>query len=197
VVTGSAGVEEALLRSVEAVILDEVNVKALDAIGSGSRLVEKSAKPNFKLLGKRLGPKMKAANAAIRALDTDAIARYEQEGSLTLDLEGPDGTSEPFAFGPDEIEVASEGIEGHLVGQEGPVTVALDTTLTDELRKEGLAREFVNRVQNLRKAAGFDVSDRIVVTFGAGGAVAEAVRTHAGTIRNETRGSSLSEAAAP
>ncbi len=192
VVTGTAGVDESVLRSVEAIVLDEVNVKRLEAIGSGNSLVEKSAKPNFKTLGKRLGPKMKAANAAIRALDTDAITRYEREGQLTLEIAG-----ESVAFGLDDIEVTSEGIEGHLVGQEGSVTVALDTTLTEELRNEGLAREFVNRVQNLRKAAGFEVSDRIVVTFGASEAVAAAIRTHAGVIRNETLAEALDASDTP
>jgi isoleucyl-tRNA synthetase len=192
VVTGTAGVDEAVLRSVEAIVLDEVNVKALESIGSGSALVEKSAKPNFKALGRRLGPKMKAANAAIRALDTDAITAYEKEGELTLALDGEDVT-----FGPGDIEVTSEGIEGHLVGQVGSVTVALDTTLTEDLRKEGLAREFVNRVQNLRKAAGFEVSDRIIVTFGASPALGEAIRTHEAVIRSETLAEALDATAAP
>ena len=192
VVTGTAGVDEGVLRSVEGIVLDEVNVKRLEGIGSGSRLVEKSAKPNFKTLGKRLGPKMKAANAAIRALDTDAITRYEQEGQLTLLLDG-----EEVTFGQGDIDVVSEGIEGHLVGQEGSVTVALDTTLTESLRKEGIAREFVNRVQNLRKSAGYAISDRIVVTFGASEGVTEAVEAHAATIRNETLAETLSASGAP
>ncbi len=190
VVTGTAGVDEAVLRSVEGVVLDEVNVKRLDAVGSGSGLVSKSAKPNFKALGKRLGPKMKAANAAVRALDAEAIDRYEREGALPLDLGG-----ETVVFEPGDIEVVSEGIEGHLVGQEGRVTVALDTALTDALRKEGTAREFVNRVQNLRKAAGFAVSDRIFVTFRAPDDVADAVRTYGEAIRNETLAEALTEAA--
>jgi isoleucyl-tRNA synthetase len=192
VVTGTAGVDESVLRSVEAIVLDEVNVKRLEAIGSGSALVEKSAKPNFKTLGRRLGPKMKAANQAIRALDTDTITRFEQEGGLTLQIDGED-----IAFGPEDVEVTSEGIEGHLVGQEGSVTVALDTTLTDELRKEGMAREFVNRVQNLRKSAGFEVSDRIVVTFEASPSLGEAIDRHDAVIRNETLAEALNATASP
>ncbi|MEP0548051.1 MAG: isoleucine--tRNA ligase [Rhodothermales bacterium] len=192
VVTGTAGVDEAVLRSVESIVLDEVNVKRLEAIGSGSRLVEKSAKPNFKALGKRLGSKMKAANAAVRALDTDAITQYEQEGQLILSLDGEDVT-----FGEGDIDVVSEGIEGHLVGQEGNVTVALDTTLTEALRKEGIAREFVNRVQNLRKSAGYAISDRIVVTFGGSEGLAEAIEAHAATIRNETLAETLSASGTP
>ena len=192
VVTGTAGVDEAVLRSVEAIVLDEVNVKRLDVLGSGSSLVAKSAKPNFKTLGRRLGPKMKAANAAIRALDTDAVARFEREGGLTLEIDGDD-----VSLGPEDLEVVSEGIAGHLVGQEGNVTVALDTAITDELRKEGMAREFVNRVQSLRKAAAFAVSDRIGVTFRASDVVADAIRAYADTIRNEILAETLGADEAP
>ncbi|MEM1041323.1 MAG: isoleucine--tRNA ligase [Bacteroidota bacterium] len=197
VVTGTAGVDEATLRSVEGIVLDEVNVKRIDATRSDSGLVAKSARPNFKALGRRLGPLMKAANAAIRALGADAISRYETEGSLTLDLEGPSGTREAVAFRPGDIDIASEGIEGHLVGQEGPVTVALDTTITDALRDEGVMREFVNRVQNLRKTAAFAVADRIFVTFRAPDALADAIRAHADTIRNETLAERLSASDVP
>jgi isoleucyl-tRNA synthetase len=135
---------------------------------------------------------MKAANQAIRALDTDTITAYERERGITLEIDG-----EAIAFGPEDLEVTSEGIEGHLVGQEGPVTVALDTTLTDELRKEGLAREFVNRVQNLRKSAGFEVSDRIIVTFGASPSLGEAIDQHDAVIRNETLAEALTATASP
>ncbi len=192
VVTGAAGVDEAVLRSVEAIVLDEVNVKRLDPMASGSGLVAKSAKPNFKTLGKRLGPKMKAANAAIRALDTEAVSRFENEGTLTLKIDG-----EHVSFGPEDLDVVSEGIEGHVVGQEGNVTVALDTTITGALRSEGLAREFVNRVQNLRKVSGFAVSDRIGVTFSASEAVADAVGAYAESIQRETLAETLSVAETP
>ncbi|NNF58214.1 MAG: isoleucine--tRNA ligase [Rhodothermaceae bacterium] len=181
VVTGVGGVDADEVRSVEGIVLDEVNVKALETISASSGVIHKSAKPNFKALGKRLGPLMKAANAAVRALDTDAITRYEDEGRLTLALDG-----EPVVFETGDLEITSEGIEGQLVRQEGGVTVALDTTLTAVLRAEGLAREFINRVQNLRKAADFDVADRIVITFAAPDDEAAAVVAHADTIRSET-----------
>src|SRR5690606_13167420 len=152
--------------------------------------IRKSARPNFKALGKRLGPLMKAANAAIRGLGPEAIARYEAEGRLALPLDG-----EAVALGPGDLEITSEGIEGWLVRQEGGVTVALDTAISEGLRREGLAREFINRVQNLRKSAGFDVDDRIVVTFQAPDEVAEALAAHAEAIQNETLALALDRAA--
>ncbi|GAB5535239.1 MAG: isoleucine--tRNA ligase [Rubricoccaceae bacterium] len=195
VVTGVGGVDEAMLRSVEAVILDEVNVKALETASGDSGVVSKSAKPNFKALGRKLGPRMKAASSAIRDLDSSAISAYETEGRLQLDL--PDG---PLELVTGDLEIASEGVEGRLVRQETTesadgttrtVTAALDTQLDDALRAEGLAREFVNRVQNLRKEAGFDVSDRIELAFSAPDTVASALATHADTIRSETLASAF------
>ena len=175
VVTGVGGVDEAVLRSVEGVILDEVNVKRLETASGDSGVVRKRATPNFKALGRRLGPRMKEANAAIRALGTEEVARYEAEGALTLDL--PSG---PVELTAGDLDVRSEGVEGRIVrqetattpdGQTQTVTVALDTALDDGLRAEGFAREFVNRVQGLRKEAGFDVADRIAVEFAAPAAV--------------------------
>ena len=171
VVTGVGGVDEGVLRSVEGVVLDEVNVKALETASGDSGAVAKSAKPNFKALGRKLGRQMKEANAAIRDLDSAAVARYEAEGRLELALPGG-----PVVLEPGDLEVVSEGVAGRVVRQETTVdaagrtqtvTVALDTTLTDALRAEGFAREFVNRVQGLRKEAGFEVSDRIAVELSA------------------------------
>jgi isoleucyl-tRNA synthetase len=195
VVAGVGGVEAADVEAVAAIVRDEVNVKALEVLGPENQLIHKSARPNFKALGQRLGSLMKPANAAVRALDTEAITRYEAEGRLTLQLNG-----EAVDLGPGDLEVTSEGIAGWLVRQEAAggvsVTVALDTTLTDALRAEGLAREFINRVQNVRKSAGFDVADRIVLTFAAPDAEAAAVEAHAATIQNETLAVALERVAA-
>ena len=167
VVTGVGGVDEGVLRSVEGVVLDEVNVKRLETASGDSGAVAKSAKPNFKALGRKLGRQMKEADAAIRALDSASVARYEAEGRLELDLPGG-----PVVLETGDLEVVSEGVAGRVVRQETTadaagraqtVTVALDTTLDDALRAEGFAREFVNRVQGLRKEAGFEVADRIAV----------------------------------
>src|SRR5690606_33967925 len=134
----------------------------------------------------------KGVNQQVRTLGDDAISRYLETGSLTLTVEG-----ETVEFGPDDLEVASEGVEGWLVGQEGGVSVALDTLLSGELVAEGLARESVNRVQNLRKKANFDVTDRIIVQYKASAKLLEALRSHAEWIRNETLALELHEAVKP
>ena len=201
VVTGVGGVDEAVLRAVEDVILDEVNVKALETASGDSGVVSKSAKPNFKALGRRLGPRMKAAGAAIRQLDGAQIAQYEADGALTLTL--PDG---PVELEAGDLEIASEGVEGRLVRQETSegadgtprtVTVALDTQLDDALRAEGLARELVNRVQNLRKEAGFDVTDRIELAYAAPDALASSLAPHADWVQAETLAQSFSHTPQP
>ncbi|MEO0557715.1 MAG: isoleucine--tRNA ligase [Bacteroidota bacterium] len=195
VVTGVGGVDESVLRSVESIILDEINVKLLETASGDSGVVSKSARPNFKALGRRLGPRMKAASVAIRDLDGAAITQYEADGRLQIEL--ADGSLD---LETGDLEITSEGVEGRLVRQESTqstdgssvtVTVALDTQLDDALRAEGLAREFVNRVQNLRKEAGFDVSDRIALAYHAPDTIASALATHAETIQAETLASSF------
>jgi isoleucyl-tRNA synthetase len=191
VVTGT-GVDQASVERVAAIICDEVNVKALDFVSGASGLVRRSARPNFRTLGKRLGARMKAAAEAVKALDQTALEQYVQTGTLTLLVAG-----EPVELGGDDLEITSEGIAGWLVGQEEGVTVALDTTLTEALRAEGLARETVNRIQNLRKQADFDVTDRIAVRFHATPRLHAAIAQHAPWIRNETLALALEEAASP
>ena len=141
----------------------------------------RTAKPNFKRLGKRLGPLMKAANAAIRAMTDDDISTLVDSGSFDLNLDGS-----TVSISSEDVEIVSEGVEGWLVGQDGSITVALDTNVTDDLRDEGLARESVNRIQNLRKQAGFEVTDRIRVTYRASTGLDKALRNHEEWIRNET-----------
>ncbi len=191
VVTG-VGVERVDVERQRDIILDEVNVKDIEYVEGTSGVVKRSAKPNFKALGRRLGKLMKPVNQRVRALRDEEIEQYLTEGSLTLDIEG-----QKVALGPGDLEITSEGIEGWLVGQESGVTVALDTTITEELRAEGLARETVNRIQNLRKQADYDVTDRIIVRFHATEQLAEAVRRHADWIRNETLALELEEAERP
>ncbi len=149
-----------LVDSMAELILAETNVKALRIVDDGEGVLVKRVKPDFKTLGKRLGKRMKAAAAAIAALDQHTIARLEREGFVELDLEG-----DPTRIELSDVEIISEDIPGWLVANDGPLTVALDVTLTDELRREGLAREIVNRVQNIRKDRGFDITDRITLTF--------------------------------
>ena len=191
VVTG-AGVEREAIEQVKAIILNEVNVKAIEYVEGSSAVVRRTARPNFKRLGKRLGKLMKGVNQAVRAFDAATVDRYLQAGSVTVEVDG-----EAVVLGPDDLDVVSEGIEGWLVGQEGAVTIALDTTLTAALLAEGLARESINRLQNLRKKADFDVTDRIEVQYQATARLSSAIADHAVWIRNETLALELEEAEQP
>ena len=191
IVTGER-VREEDLESVRDIILDEVNVRDIQYISGASDVVKRSAKPNFKVLGKRLGKKMKAASIAIKELSATQIDTLLVGGAITLQIDGED-----LNFTNEEIEVVSEGVEGWLVGQDGPVTVALDTTLDEELLVEGLARESVNRIQNMRKSASFDVTDRIDIQFEASNSLAAAITKQSEWIRNETLASSLQQISNP
>lgn len=142
------------IEHVKDLILSEVNVKELEYMES----IQKSIKANFKVLGKKAGPKMKALAALITQLSQEQIAQMEQTGTLEVQAEG-----EPFVLVTEDVEILSADIPGYKVANEGKITVALDITLTPELKQEGIAREVVNRLQNLRKDMGLDVTDRIAV----------------------------------
>ncbi|MBI1937299.1 MAG: isoleucine--tRNA ligase [Ignavibacteriales bacterium] len=146
------------LQKMQDVILEEVNIKELIALEDDSSIVNKSAKPNFKVVGPKYGKLVKALTNAIKELDKNSISIIEKTGGLEIQIEG-----ETVKIGREDVEIISHEIEGWLVESEEGVTVAIDTELTDELIAEGYAREFVNRVQNMRKDAGFDVIDRINV----------------------------------
>ncbi len=146
---------EAHLKEVESLILSEVNVKELEYVRDSSVFV-KSIKPNFKALGPKVGKNMKALSAQVAQLSQDQISAMEREGMLQLNLDG-----DPFELIAEDVEIATKDIPGWKVASEGSVTVALDVTISPELRSEGIARELVNRIQNLRKDSGLDVTDRI------------------------------------
>ncbi|NML66903.1 isoleucine--tRNA ligase [Hymenobacter sp. RP-2-7] len=147
---------------VEDLICAEVNVKHVEFLDDTSGVLVKSVKPNFKVLGKKYGPQMKAVAARIQAM-TEAEINAVAAGEVTLNVDGRG----PTPVLPEDVEIRTDDLPGWLVATDGPLTVALDVTLTDELRQEGLARELVNRLQNLRKDSGFEVQDRISVTLGA------------------------------
>ena len=158
----------AQLAAVRDIVLGEVNVKEMEFIADTSGLVTLRIKPNFKTLGKVYGPRMKEIAAAFGTLDQpviSAIQHAETAGeAYTLALPGGD-----VVLNPGDYQIASEDMQGWLVATEGNLTIALDIAITPELRKEGLSRELVNRIQNLRKASGFEVTDRIetaVYAFG-------------------------------
>jgi isoleucyl-tRNA synthetase len=159
----------------------EVNVKEIEVVASDTELVRLRAKPNFRTLGKRYGKRTPAVAAAAATLTPVQLRGLERGSSATLELEG-----EPVTFLPEDVAVEREVTSDWLVQSDGPFVVALDPTLDDPLRREGLAREIVNRVQRIRKDAGYAYTDRIELWIDGDGPVLEAVRIHAEFIRGET-----------
>lgn len=147
------------IEAVKNLILNEVNVKELKFVDNAAGILVKRIKPDFKKLGPRYGKIMKSLAAAIQGMKQEDIMAFEAAGTFTLNVEGQEATIERA-----DVEIISEDIPGWLVANEGRLTVALDITVTEELRKEGLARELVNRIQNLRKSNGYDITDKITVT---------------------------------
>jgi isoleucyl-tRNA synthetase len=166
---------------VKELILAEVNVKDIEYISGTSNIVSKKAKPNFKTLGKRLGKDMKAAADLIQSFDQDQIAKFENDGRVMIHLAGND-----LEINKDDIEIISEDIPGWQVASEDGITVALDIHLDDDLITEGTARELVNRIQNLRKNSGFNVTDRIHIVVQERPLVGNAVGQFADYIKSET-----------
>jgi len=153
---------EEQLKKVEDLIKTEVNVKQVQYLSDTEGFIKKRIKPNFVALGKKLGPKMKAVSAALAAFTQDDIMKTEKEGQYNLSIDG-----EAVTLHLSEVEISSEDIPGWTVTSKGPLTVALDITVTPELESEGNAREFVNRIQKIRKESGFELTDRIVVKVAA------------------------------
>ena len=152
-----------MLLSIKDILLAEANVKELRLITDAEGVLVKKVKPDFRKLGKRLGKQMKAAAAAIAAMSQHDIAALEREGFFMLEIEGA-----PVRIEADDVEISAEDIPGWLVANDGNLTVALDVTVTDELRNEGLARDIINRIQNIRKDRGYKITDRIKLTFEPG-----------------------------
>ncbi|HYM33801.1 MAG TPA: DUF5915 domain-containing protein, partial [Steroidobacteraceae bacterium] len=176
------------LRKVEDIILDEVNVKRVEYVLFGdSDVIKRKAKANFKLLGARLGKQMKSVAARINVMSDEEITRYEQQMFIEFVIDGDNVRVERG-----EIDITAQDVEGWLVSSERGVTVALDTHITNELRGEGLAREFVNRIQNLRKDSGFEVTDRITIALGsAPDLLRNAISAHEDYIKQETLASRI------
>jgi isoleucyl-tRNA synthetase len=159
----------------------EVNVKAVEVVGSDAELVRLRAKPNFRSLGKRYGKRTPVIAAAAAGLTAEQLRGLEQGQTATLEVDG-----EAASFLPEDVVVEREVASDWLVASDGPFVVALDPHLTETLRHEGTAREVVNRIQRLRKEAGYVYTDRIGVWMDGGPAVLEAARAHADFIRGET-----------
>lgn len=146
------------IEAVADLIKSEVNVKDLKFV-EGQGILVKKVKCNFRVMGKKFGKLMKAVAANMDALDQNQIALLETSGSMTFDVEGQSVTVDAT-----DVDIISEDIPGWLVSNEGNLTVALEVELTDELKMEGMARELINRIQNLRKENGLEITDRIIVT---------------------------------
>jgi isoleucyl-tRNA synthetase len=183
-----AGDREAL-GDVLDLVRDELNVKRIGFAGSVDELGTWRAKPNFKVLGPRLGPRVREVASALVADDGTIAGRLARGEAVTLRLSDGDVT-----LGPDDCELVQEVSGGFGVASEGGVTVALVLEITDELRAEGLAREAIRLVQEARKAAGLDVSDRIDLGLAAGGALGEAIAAHRSTVAGETLAVTISDA---
>jgi len=152
--------QKAHIEAVKSLIMNEVNVKEVNFTESSTGLLVKRVKCNFRVMGKKFGKQMKAVAAAMEGLDQEAIALLEKEGTYTLTIDGA-----PLTVEIADVEIINEDIPGWLVANEGKLTVALEVEVTEELRREGIARELVNRIQNIRKSSGFEITDKINVTL--------------------------------
>ena len=165
--------QRAAIEAVSDLISSEVNVKGIKFVGNDEGILVKKVKPDFKKLGPKYGKIMKALAAQLTTMSQADILRLEQEGSIKLMV----GDQEAVVDTAD-VEIISEDIPGWLVSNEGNLTVALDITVTDELRREGLARELVNRIQNVRKSKNFDITDKVVVTINPDERINDAVESY-------------------
>ncbi|HEY4787156.1 MAG TPA: DUF5915 domain-containing protein, partial [Bacteroidales bacterium] len=169
------------IDAVKKLILTEVNVKELEYISDTTGILVKKIKPNFKTLGPKYGKQMKGISAAIAAFSQRDITTMEQQNQWNLRIDGVE-----VNLSLEDVEIMSEDIPGWLVASEGRLTVALDVTLTPELIQEGIARELINRIQNLRKDSGFDVTDKISIEIEKHNAIMDAVNVHQNYIATQT-----------
>jgi isoleucyl-tRNA synthetase len=169
------------IEAVAALIKSEVNVKEIELIDDASDILVKQIKPNFKTLGPKFGKDMKVVAAAIGQFGQEDIQKIEQEGEISLEIE-----NKTINLQLHDVEIVSQDIEGWLVASSGPLTVALDVTINEALKKEGIARELVNRIQNLRKDSGFEVTDRIAIKIVKDGLVEKAIESNLDYIKTET-----------
>ena len=174
------------IEAVADLIKTEVNVKEIKLLDDASGILVKRIKPNFKVLGPRFGKDMKLISAAVNKLDQNDIQKIEREGKISLEIE-----NKSIILQLKDVEISSQDIEGWLVASSGSLTVALDITIDEELKKEGIARELVNRIQNLRKDSGFEVTDKIDIRILKDGLVEGAVKSNISYIKNETLTSEL------
>lgn len=150
--------EKENIDAVKDLIMNEVNVKGINFVDDSAGILVKKIKPDFKKLGPKCGKSMKMVAAQLQELSQEEISNFEKSGVYTLNIDGND-----IMIEKGDVEILSEDIPGWLVANNGSITIALDVTITPELQKEGIAREFVNRIQNIRKSSGFEITDKICV----------------------------------
>ena len=180
------------IEAVKSLILNEVNVKDMKFVDNTAGILVKRIKPDFKKLGPRYGKIMKSLAAQIQQMSQEDINAFEKAGTFTLQVDGQEAVIERA-----DVDIFSEDIPGWLVANEGRLTVALDITITDDLKKEGLARELVNRVQNLRKSSGFDITDKVNITVASSAEMDDAITEYKEYISNQVLANSIKIANEP
>ena len=183
---------ESHVEAVKGLIMNEVNVKEVELLHDTTGIITKRIKPNFKTLGPRYGKYMKQIAAMTAQFSQERIAEIESSAEIMLDM-----GAETITVTPADFEITSEDMPGWLVTSEGKLTVALDITITDELQREGVARELVNRIQNIRKESGLEVTDKIEVEIEDIALVHDAVAEHGGYIGQQTLAVSVRTSAEP
>ena len=179
--------QRAHIDAVKTLIMNEVNVKEVKFVDGAAGVLVKKVKCDFKKLGPKFGKQMKAVAASVSSLSQEAIAELEKNGTYTLAL--ADGTDAVIETG--DVEIFSEDIPGWLVANEGRLTVALEVEITEELRREGIARELVNRIQNIRKSSGFEITDKIKIVLSKNQQTDDAVNEYKDYICNQVLATSL------
>tara|TARA_B100000809_G_scaffold4361_1_gene4624 strand:- start:43874 stop:47281 length:3408 start_codon:yes stop_codon:yes gene_type:complete len=174
------------ILAIQHLIISEVNVKEIELIDDASGILVKNIKPNFKVLGPKYGKEIRFVGAAVQTFTQDDIATLEKDGKMSLEING-----KSVDLTLEEVEISSQDIEGWLVANQGGLTVALDVTINEQLRKEGVARELINRIQNIRKDSGFEVTDKIHLIIEDNAILKEAVLENEAYIKTETLTNSL------
>ena len=174
------------LEPVQELIRNEVNVKELEFVENASNVLVKKVKCNFKILGKKFGPLMKGVAAAVQEMSQEQVTQLENNGSFTFNLNGTDAVIDTT-----EVEIFSEDIPGWVVANEGTITVALDITLTEALKREGIARELKKRIQDIRKLIGLEITDRISVKISSNVQTDDAVKEYSQWIREQVLANSI------
>ena len=173
--------QRAEIEAISELVKAEVNVKEIILLDDDSGILVKQIKPNFKALGPRFGKDMGLISKEIQAFSADQINQLDKQGTLDIVIAGKTVT-----LSLEDVEITSQDIEGWLVANSNGITVALDITITEELKNEGIARELVNRIQNIRKDSGFEVTDKIKVQIKRSGLLEEAILKNEDYIKSET-----------